>query len=122
MNPMISFFRTKPNSWQGCRSLSAAERMAQYSQRRAAEIQQRENAGAGNPRVQLRGGRLVLIALSGRMNHLAIETQTLREGDVLDWEIRDENGDPIICGLNREGAREFKRECGGIVCRVVVAH
>ena len=57
------------------------------------------------------------------MNRLAIETQTLRDGDVLDWELRDDaTGEPVICGISRSEARDMKRECGGIICRVVVSH
>jgi len=56
------------------------------------------------------------------MNRATTETQTLREGDVIDWEVRDERGEPVICDLTRPEARELKRECGGRVCKVVVSH
>jgi hypothetical protein len=70
MNPLIAFFRTKPGSWKGCRPLSAAERMARYSLRHAEDMQQRENAGAGLTRVRVIDGRVVMIALPGRVNTL----------------------------------------------------
>lgn len=70
MNALIPFFRTKPGSWDGCRPLSAAERMARYSQRVAEDMQQRENVGAALPKVRLVDGRMVLIALPGRINTL----------------------------------------------------
>ena len=55
---------------ESCRPLSAAERMAIHSQRRAHEIQQRENEGAAPARVRLIEGRPVLVALNGHVNHL----------------------------------------------------
>jgi hypothetical protein len=70
MNALIPFFRTKPGSWDGCRPLSAAERMARYSQRHAEDMQQRENAGAGLARVRVVDGRTVMVALPGRVNPL----------------------------------------------------
>lgn len=70
MNPLVAFFHTKPNSWSGCRPLSAAERMARYSPRHAEEIQQRENAGAAAPKTKLIDGKPVLLALPGRVNPL----------------------------------------------------
>lgn len=70
MNALIRFFRTKPGSWDGCRPLTAAERMARYSVRHAEDMRQRENAGAGLTRVRVVEDRLVLVALPGRVNHL----------------------------------------------------
>lgn len=55
---------------ESCRPLSAAERMAIHSQRRAHEIQQRENEGAAPARVRLFEGRPVLVALVGTPNDL----------------------------------------------------
>jgi hypothetical protein len=55
---------------ESCRPLSAAERMVIHSQRRAQEIQDRENEGAAAPRVRIIQGRPVLIALSGSVNQL----------------------------------------------------
>lgn len=55
---------------ESCRPLSPAERMAQYSARHAAEIQQRENEGAAPARMRLVDGRPVLIALDGKPNLL----------------------------------------------------
>lgn len=77
MNSILSIFRTRmpffgggQGQWTGCTPLSAAERMARYSQRHAADMQARHNAGAAAPRVQLVDGNLVLIALDGRVNTL----------------------------------------------------
>jgi hypothetical protein len=70
MNALIPFFRTKPASWSGCRPLTAAERMARYSQRHAEDMQQRTNAGAAAPKVRIVDGRQVLVALPGRVNPL----------------------------------------------------
>lgn len=70
MNALLSLFATRPASWSGCRPPSPAERMARYSARHAAEIQQRENAGAAAPKARLVDGRPVLIALPGRVNPL----------------------------------------------------
>lgn len=56
------------------------------------------------------------------MNRLAIDTQTAREGDILEWLLVDENYEPVIRDLTRREARELKRECGGHVCKVVLAH
>ena len=70
MNALLAIFHTKPNSWSGCRPLSAAERMARYSPRHAEEIQQRENAGAAAPKTKLIDGKPVLLALAGRVNQL----------------------------------------------------
>ena len=55
---------------ESCRPLSAAERMAIHSQRRAHEIQQRENEGVAPARVRLIEGRPVLVALVGTPNDL----------------------------------------------------
>jgi len=70
----LRIFRTKPHSWQGCDQPSAAERMAKYSTRHAAEIQQRENAGAALPLIRFIDGRRVLVALDGHVNKLPKET------------------------------------------------
>lgn len=45
-----------------------------------------------------------------------------REGDILDYELRDEHGKPCAAGLTREQARELKSFAGGYVCKVVVVH
>ena len=74
MKPLLSIFHTRPKDWRGCTPLSAAERMARYSQRYAAEIQERENAGAAPPRVRIVDGRPVLVALPGRPNALPKNT------------------------------------------------
>lgn len=55
---------------ESCRPLSAAERMAIHSQRRAQEMQERENEGAASPRVRFIEGRPVLVALDGKPNDL----------------------------------------------------
>lgn len=55
---------------ESCRPLSAAERMAIHSQRRAQEMQERENEGAAPPRVRFIEGRPVLVALDGKPNDL----------------------------------------------------
>lgn len=70
MHALIPFFRTKAHSFAGCRPLTAAERMARYSQRHADDMQQRENAGAAAPKVRIIDGRQVLVALPGRVNPL----------------------------------------------------
>lgn len=70
MNALLAFFHTKPKSWEGCRPPTAAERMARYSLRHAADMQMRENAGAGVARVRVVDGRTVLVALPGRVNPL----------------------------------------------------
>lgn len=57
---------------ESCRPLSAAERMAIHSQRRAQEMQDRENEGAAAPRIRLIDGRPVLLALAGRPNELPV--------------------------------------------------
>ncbi|MGC1550746.1 MAG: hypothetical protein WA777_19665 [Rhodanobacter sp.] len=44
--------------------------MARYSPRYAAEMQHRENAGAGVARVRVVDGRTMLVALPGRVNIL----------------------------------------------------
>lgn len=55
---------------ESCRPLSAIERMALYSQRRASEMRERENEGAAYVRARLINGRPVLIALPGNVNQL----------------------------------------------------
>jgi hypothetical protein len=70
MNALIAFFHTKPKSWDGCRPPTAAERMARYSKRHAEDMQQRENAGAAAARMRVVNGRVVLLALPGRVNPL----------------------------------------------------
>ena len=62
-----AWFAPRPR-WTGCTPPSAAERMAHYSLRHAADMQARENAGAAAPKVRLVDGRPVLIALDGRPN------------------------------------------------------
>lgn len=66
----LSIFRTKPHKWDGCTPPTAAERMAQYSKRHAADMQARANAGAAPPKVRIVDGRPVLVALPGRPNPL----------------------------------------------------
>lgn len=56
--------------WTGCTPPTAAERMAAYSPRHAAELQTRENAGAAPPKVRIVAGRPVLVALDGAPNPL----------------------------------------------------
>jgi len=74
MSALFSIFRTRArlfsgeNCWTGCTPPTAAERMAHYSQRHAADMQARENAGAAAPRVRLVNGKPVLVALPGRVN------------------------------------------------------
>jgi hypothetical protein len=74
MSALFSIFRTRQRlfsfdtRWTGCTPPTAAERMAHYSQRHAADMQARENAGAAAPKVRLVNGRPVLIALPGRVN------------------------------------------------------
>ena len=70
MNALLSIFRTRRYSWAGCTPPSAAERMAGYSARRAADIQARENASVAAPRVRNVDGRTVLIAFPARLNPL----------------------------------------------------
>jgi hypothetical protein len=70
MIPLLAIFGTRRKSFDGCTPLTAAERMARFSLRRAEEIQQRENAGAAAPRVRLVDGRPVLLALDGKPNAL----------------------------------------------------
>lgn len=74
MSALFSIFRTRTGwfsgdtRWTGCTPPTAAERMAHYSQRHAADMQARENAGAAAPRVKLVDGKPVLVALPGRVN------------------------------------------------------
>lgn len=75
MNALLTFFHPKPKSWIGCRPLSAAERVERYSLRHAEDMRQRENEGAGFPRVQLRGDRMVLVALRGSVNVIPLPTK-----------------------------------------------
>jgi hypothetical protein len=70
MNPLRHLLTRVDQRAESCRPLSAAERMAIHSQRRAQEIQERENEGAAAPRVRLINGRLVLVALDGKPNDL----------------------------------------------------
>ncbi len=69
MSLLASLFFPR-DRWAQCHQPTAAERMARYSQHHAADMQMRENAGAAPPRVQLRDGKLVLVALDGRVNPL----------------------------------------------------
>lgn len=70
MSALLSIFRTRPKSWAGCTPPSAAERMARYSARHAAEIQSRENASAAAPRVRHVDGRAALVAFPVLLNQL----------------------------------------------------
>lgn len=70
MNTLRRLLTRVDNRAESCRPLSAAERMAMHSQRRAQEIQERENEGAAAPRVRIIQGRPVLIALHGNVNQL----------------------------------------------------
>lgn len=76
MNALLSIFRTRPHRFTGCTPPSAVERMARYSQRHADDMRQRENAGAAAPRTRLVAGRVVLLALPGRVNTLPIEGES----------------------------------------------
>ncbi|WP_139350575.1 hypothetical protein [Rhodanobacter sp. B04] len=69
MSLLASLFFPK-SRWAYCHQPTAAERMARYSLRHAADMQDRENAGAAAPRVRLIEGREVLVALHGRVNPL----------------------------------------------------
>lgn len=69
MSLLASLFFPR-DRWAQCHQPTAAERMARYSARHAVEIQQRENAGAGVPRVRLVDGAPVLVALDGHPNVL----------------------------------------------------
>jgi hypothetical protein len=81
MSALLSIFRTRmpffgggQGQWTGCTPLSAADRMARYSQRHAEDMQQRVNAGAAPPKVRIVDGRQVLVALPGRVNALPKDT------------------------------------------------
>lgn len=63
-------FGSRAGRWAGCTPLSPAERMAQYSERHAAEMNERAALGAAAPRVRLVDGRPTLVALPGRVNAL----------------------------------------------------
>lgn len=69
MSILASLFFPR-SRWAQCHQPSAAERMARYSKRHAADMQQRENAGVGAPKVRMVDGRPVLVALPGRVNPL----------------------------------------------------
>jgi len=56
--------------WTGCTPPTAAERMAAYSLRHAAELRARENAGVAVPKARIVAGRPVLVALEGAPNLL----------------------------------------------------
>jgi hypothetical protein len=70
MNALLSIVHPRRFRWEDYRPLSAVERMARYNTRRAADMQQRENEGAGLPRVCFPKGRLVLVALGCTANPL----------------------------------------------------
>lgn len=70
MNALRHLLRHVDQRAESCRPLSAAERMAIHSQRRAQEIQERENEGAAAPRVRFINDRPVLVALDGKPNDL----------------------------------------------------
>lgn len=70
MNALLSIFRTRRGSWTGCTPPTAAERMARYSARYAADMQARENAGVAAPRMKQVNGRTVLVAFPVRLNPL----------------------------------------------------
>jgi hypothetical protein len=44
------------------------------------------------------------------------------EGDVLDYQLWDEQGKPVERDLTRNQARELKSLCGGVIVKVVVVH
>ncbi|PMQ04200.1 hypothetical protein DyAD56_16045 [Dyella sp. AD56] len=75
---LFSIFRTRRGEWTGCTPPSAAERMALYSPRHAAEIQARENAGTAAPRFTLHNGRPVLVAFPTRLNPVPKEKTNVR--------------------------------------------
>ena len=64
----LAIFRTKPHRFTGCTPMTAAERMARYSEAHAQRMRERENQGAGIPRARLVDGRTVLVALDGKPN------------------------------------------------------
>ena len=70
MNTLLALFKAKPHSFTGCTPPTPAERMARYSPRYAADMQHRENLGAGLPRARVVNGALVLVALPGIPNPL----------------------------------------------------
>lgn len=70
MNALLSLFRSRAHSFAGCTPLLPSERMARYSLRHAADMRERENAGAAPPRVRVVDGREVVVSLRGRVNHL----------------------------------------------------
>lgn len=76
MTACHNIFATRPRlfgrggRWTGCTPPTAAERMAIHSERRAAEIAQRELLGVAPPRVRLVDGRVTLLALPGAVNEI----------------------------------------------------
>lgn len=79
MNVLRAFFHTKPRSWAGCTPPSPADRMARYSLRHAEDMQRRANLGAGIPAARAVEGRLVLLALPGRVNQLPTKPVPIEE-------------------------------------------
>jgi len=73
MNALRHLLRHVDQRAESCRPLSAAERMALHSHRRAKEMQVRENEGAAPPRVRFIDGRPVLVALDGQVNPLPVK-------------------------------------------------
>lgn len=45
-----------------------------------------------------------------------------REGEILDYQLWDENREPVIAGLDRDEMRKLYRECGGIRVKCSVTH
>ena len=78
---MLSIFRTRSRNWTGCTPPSAAERMARYSHRHAADMQARANASAAAPRTRLVDGKTVMIALPGHVNTLPATAPALSGKD-----------------------------------------
>ena len=70
MKALLSIIRTRRGAWNDCMPPSPAERMARYSARLAAEMQDRENASAALPRARVVDGRAVLVAFPARLNPL----------------------------------------------------
>jgi len=55
-------------------------------------------------------------------NTHAYPSDRLPEGTVLEYQVWDENGHPVIRDLTRNQARELRRECGGYVVKAEVVH
>lgn len=45
------------------------------------------------------------------------------EGEIVEWQLRDEiTLEPCMAAATREDLRILKRDCGGIIVKVVVTH